>query len=132
MIELGVQQLITSAPTINNLIGTRLYPISLPVDPTLPAIAYKDIGSQSWPTFDTVGFQRKRFEFSCYATTYLAALTLKTTLINLLDRYTGQLSDGSFVSSTTRITGTDLFIEDDREYCLTVEFYMSYTEPATT
>lgn len=132
MIETGLYALLTSASAITSLVGNRIYPVALPEDATLPAIAYKLIGSQSWPTFDTVGFQRKRFEFSCYATTYLVAITIKAALISVLDRYTGTLSDGSIVSSTTRITGTDLFIQDDMQYCSTVEMYFYFNEPSST
>ena len=132
MIEVGLVSLLNASSAITNLVGSRIYPVSLPEDVTFPAIAFKLIGSQSWPTFDTVGFQRKRFEFSCYATTYLAAITIKAALISILDRHTGTLSDGSVVSSTTRITGTDLYIQDDMQYCSTVEFYLYYNEPAAS
>jgi hypothetical protein len=132
MIEVGLVSLLNTSAAITNLVGSRIYPVSLPEDATLPAIAFKLIGSQSWPTFDTIGFQRKRFEFSCYATTYLVAITIKAALISILDRYTGTLSDGSVVSSTTRITGTDLYIQDDMQFCSTVEMYFYFNEPATT
>ena len=48
----------------------------------------------------------------------------------MLNRYTGLLSDGSFVSSSEQITGTDLFIADDLEYVCTIEFYFGYVAAA--
>jgi Protein of unknown function (DUF3168) len=130
MFEVGLINLLTTAPALTALIATRVYPVELPVNPTLPAIAFKQIGSQSQASFDGSGFQQKRIEFAVHASSYLAAITVKAALIKVLNLYTGLLSDGSFVSSSEQITGTDLFIADDLEYVCTQEFYFGFV--ATT
>jgi hypothetical protein len=130
MLEVGLTTLLTSAPALSALIAARIYPIELPTNPTLPAIAYKLVGSQSEASFSSPGYQRKRIEFAIHAGSYLQAITVKETLISVLNRYTGLLSDGSFVSSSEQITGTDLFIADDLEYVCTIEFYFGYVAAA--
>lgn len=126
MLEVGLQNLLVNTPAMTALVGTRIYPVELPTNPTLPAIAFKLIGEQSQATFNTDGYQRKRIEFAIHALTYLEAITIKAALVKALNRYTGLLSDGSYVSSSLQITGTDLFIADDLEYICTAEFYVGF------
>jgi predicted nicotinamide N-methyase len=112
MLEVGLTTLLTSAPALSALIAARIYPIELPTNPTLPAIAYKLVGSQSEASFSSPGYQRKRIEFAIHAGSYLQAITVKETLIS------------------EQITGTDLFIADDLEYVCTIEFYFGYVAAA--
>ena len=74
-LQAGLFTLLTNEPTIFALIGTRLYPITLPENPTLPAIRYTVVGGMSMPTFETSGMNRWRFQFDCYGATADDAMT---------------------------------------------------------
>ena len=41
---------IISDPAVQSLIGTRMYPVTLPQKPTLPAVSYQVIGTTRKPT----------------------------------------------------------------------------------
>jgi hypothetical protein len=132
MLEIGLTSLLQASTAITSLVGQRIFPIAIPKSetpqngPVPPTLVYKAIGSQSTPTFDTAGLQRKRIEFACWGTTYIQAITLREALIGVLQGYRGTLSDGTTVQTVLVITGTDDFLQDSLSYCATQEFYILF------
>ena len=95
MIELTVASILSSAPAISALVGTRVYPVTIPTDPTLPALDYKIVGGSSTATQDTYGNQRYRLEVNCWGDTYSDAVTLRAAVVATLSQYS---ADGVFIS----------------------------------
>lgn len=82
------------------LIAGRFYPIALPQSPTLPAVVYSRISTQR--TYSQSGFSnlsRPRFQFDCWAETYLGLLALVEQLIAALESLTGDGISVAFVEN---------------------------------
>lgn len=70
--------------------GSRVYPQTLPQRCTLPAIRYQQISDPRGHTHSgRSSLRHPRFQFDCFAGTYLAAKRLADQVINVLDGYTG-------------------------------------------
>jgi hypothetical protein len=120
MIEQNIYQLLSTAPAITALIGTRAYPVVIPDDPTLPAISYSIVGSSAKATFTTAGTQRFRIEVNCWGSTYGSAITLRAAVISSLNGY----SNGTV--SIQYLMSQDLFDDELLQYRAICEFY-AYT-----
>lgn len=124
----GIFSLLTANAAVSALIASRVYPVLLPEDPTLPAICYKLIGGRSDATLSTSGMQRTRLEINCYGADYDGASALRTAVIKALEGYQGALSDGTFLQNADLVSpGTDFFEDEPRQYRCMVEFYLLYT-----
>jgi Protein of unknown function (DUF3168) len=124
----GLFSLLTADAGISALIGTRVYPVVLPENPTLPALLYKFVGGQSDPTLDTSGEQKLRLELDCYGASFDDASALRDAVTAALNGYQGTLSDGTFLQNAWRLSpGVDFFEDEPRQYRCMVEFYLLYT-----
>lgn len=77
---------------ITTLIGTtpRIYPLTLPLSPTLPAITYQQIGK----TRNRVGnLDTDRWQMDCWALTFGSSLSLVNAVWACLESYTGKISN---------------------------------------
>lgn len=126
MILTGLVALITGTTAWSNLAGTRLYPVTLPEAPTLPAATYHIIGGTSEPTFETSGMQKLRVQFDHYGNTYAAANQLREATRTLLNGYQGTLSDDTVLQNANLIQSVDFFENDARQYRCMSEFYLYF------
>ena len=117
MIELKLAAVLTSAPPITALVGTRTYPVTLPTDPTLPALDYKIVGASTSPTFETSGLTKYRVEVNSWGNTYSDAVTLRDAVIGVLNGY----QDANLTINL--IQPTDFFDSDLLQYRAMAEFY---------
>jgi hypothetical protein len=58
---------------VSALVSTRIYPLAIPQDATLPAIQYQKISSRGYYTHDGEAAIRSRIQISAVAETYDAA-----------------------------------------------------------
>lgn len=82
---------------VGSLVGSRIYPIGLPQEPTLPAVTYLVV---DWPNgYDQVGRSHgePRFQFDGYASTYGGARALGEALRGALERFGRGMGVGVFV-----------------------------------
>ena len=130
-LKAGIFSLLTTDPNIGPLVGTRVYPILLPENATLPAIRYQFVGGSSDPTFETSGMQKVRVQFDCFGADPDSADVLRTTLIKALNGYRGQLVDGTFLQNADLINalGIDFFDNDARQDRCMSEFYLWFDFP---
>jgi hypothetical protein len=69
--------------------GGRIYPLTLPQHPTLPALTYQRIdGPREVSHTGDSGLEHPRYQFDCWATTYLEAEALATAMMRA---FAGQL-----------------------------------------
>jgi len=126
-LKAGLFSLLSGFSGITALAGTRFYPITVPENPTLPAIRYLYVGGSSDPTFETSGLQKLRIQFDCLGATADDADALRTALIQALNGYRGALSDGTYLQLADLLgPGTDFFDNDARQYRCIVEFYLYF------
>lgn len=78
---------LTGHAGLSALIGTRVHPGQLPQRTTLPAVTYRRVTTLRVSTRDGAGkalLARPRFQFDCWATTYIAARAVATQLLDAL------------------------------------------------
>lgn len=108
MIESGIFTLLSTDANIAAILGTSrsdktkgVFPNIAPDEVVLPYLVYQEIHRESFITYGGVNrFQGKRLQFSCFGSTYLGAKTLAKAVKDVLDGYTGTLSDGTFIGNT--------------------------------
>ena len=112
MIELAIHALLTQDTAIAALVGSRIYPVTLPAEleaASLPAVTYQVISSSPEFALDGTVFQSKRFDINVYSTRYLTGKTVQDAINNALTGASNTLlSDG-----TTYLLGAFPGIETD-------------------
>lgn len=120
MIEQTLSTVLSTAPAITAICGTRIYPLVLPGDPTLPAITYQIIASVTTPSLATsTGLTRTRMQFDAFASSYGDAATLRQAILNtLLD---AQIAG---IQNITHLSSSDLFDHEALQYIARIELYI--------
>jgi hypothetical protein len=118
MTESELYTAISGASAIRAICGSRIYPLVLPNDSTLPAIDYKFVGGSSTPTFDSMGAQRYRIEVNCWGNTYSDAVALRLAVIQALSGYT------SGTMSVSYLMPQDFFDNQLLSFRALAEFYI--------
>lgn len=118
MIETVFRSALTSATSVTAIVGTRIYPLVLPTDPTLPAIEFTFVAGLNIPTMDSMGVQKYRVEVNCWGDTYGDAVSLRYAVVKALSGYT------SCNSSIQYLMPQDDFDNDLLQYRATAEFYV--------
>jgi hypothetical protein len=89
-VEEAVRTVLTNTGAVTALISTRVYPLYLPPDTTLPAVAYERISTRRSYAHD--GPQAPvtaRLQFNSIATTLSAAMGVADAIRGALSGYTG-------------------------------------------
>lgn len=128
-IEEALYAKLTSAANLTELVSNRVYPVKLPQNPTLPAITYQRVSTSRYHTHDTgfSGLARPRFQFDCYASSYLGAKNLLEALRATLEGFSGYVG-------TTRIQGalsqneTDFYEDVSGLYRRSIDFMIHHQE----
>jgi hypothetical protein len=134
MIEVGLVALLNADPDISALVATRIYPVLLPPNAPasgFPALTYQVAGGVSEPTFETSGPIKLRMQFDCWGKNYSDAAMLRKTLVQVLNGYTGILSDGTELNDSIFIQPIDFYEQDTLLYRCAVEFYFLFNFPRT-
>lgn len=85
MLETDLVAFLETYGALAALISTRIYPHTLPQEPTLPALTYFRVSSAPQRNHDgSYAFALKRFQFDVYASTYLVCLQVKDALIEAM------------------------------------------------
>lgn len=89
-IEAELFEVLTEAAAVAALVGTRVYPMILPQNPTLPAVVYQEIRTEARAAADgDTGQRESRFQLTWWATSYAAVKSGKAALVGLLSGYRG-------------------------------------------
>lgn len=88
------------------LVGTRIYPMLLPQQPTLPAVTYQRISTPRLHEFEASFLPHPRFQFDCWAGDFLAAKNVAEQVRLALDLYTGAMG-----AETVEVS----IVEDERD-----------------
>jgi len=102
--DAAITALVGTAPT------TRIYPLSLPQRPTLPALTYSWISATRIPVMDApIGMASPRVQVDCWADTYLVAVELFEAVRQRLDGFKGTMG-----SPGTLVHGA--FLDSERDF----------------
>ena len=117
--------------TLGGLIGTRLYPLKLPQDPTVPAMTFQWISGQRAHAADgAVGLASPRVQFDCWAETYLEVESVFEALRKRLDGFRGT-AGASRVQGAFFETERDDYEDEARLYRRSADFFIWHEEAIT-
>lgn len=101
MSEDQMRTAILALPAVSALVGSRVYPLTLPQGALLPALTYQVIsGVGEADTQSGPGVQRRRVQFNCWAATYGAACQLADALTAGASAKANALGLVSFLDNT--------------------------------
>jgi len=110
---------------LSALIGTRIYPLVLPQNPTLPAITYQKISrvGERAMSSPTPRVARARFQISCWGTSYASVKDVAEQVKAALQDYSGLMggSGGVQVLDVNVANEQDIYEPDTGIYHLSVD-----------
>jgi len=93
-LEEGLYTFLTGTTAIFALVGTRIYPLLIPLDATLPAVAYQRISGPFEAAHDgPTGLVRARMQIMCVGETYAAARGVTMAIVTAMLGYRGEMGD---------------------------------------
>lgn len=130
MLEFGLQHLITSSSTFTALASTRLFPVLLPENESLPSATYQLITTRAQYALDgRVNFTQSRVQFDTWANDYVSAKNLMAAINAAIDNFSGDLSEGTHVYGVQLLTSGDLFEADANIYRCTADYVIQHASP---
>jgi len=129
MIEAGITALLQADGTLSGLIGVRLYPVLVPEAPTYPCLSYQMISGLPSYTFQGRECEQARMQFDAWSDTYGGCKTVQKALRDVLDVYSGTLTDGTKLLGAFRGIGIDFFEDVPRSYRVMREYILYFVEP---
>lgn len=132
MLDTALHQLVFSSTDFTALAATRLYPVLLPDDSPLPASTYQRISTTALYTLnDRVNVTKCRMQFDTWAKTYLDAKNLMKAINDVLDSYSGTLSDGTHIFGIQLYSCSDRFESAAHIYGVTADYVIQYADPVS-
>lgn len=117
-----IRTFILADATVTSLIGTRMYPLTVPQNGTMPAVTYQVIsGSRGYVFRAPAGMARHRIQFDCYATTYTSAESVAAAIRNRLSGYMGNAGTGA-IEAAMFDTERDFYEADVALYRRSVDY----------
>lgn len=127
-IKPALWSMITTNPAVSALIGTRLYPDSIPQDAPLPAVAYQTVSTSRGYTQDGPdGIAEPRIQFTVDAPTRAQAEDVAAALKNLLSGYRGKIS-GKTIGAIFLENEYDGYNLSSETVVVRQDYRISYTE----
>lgn len=127
-VEEGLYAYLAAHAGLSALIGTRLYPVTLPQTPTLPAVIYQRVSGPE--VYSHQGFSNlvtPRFQFDCRGLTYASAKAVAAQVKAALRGYKGLM--GTVSVNGARIEN-DLDASDPElgHYSVLIDAVIPHTE----
>ena len=129
--EKVIKALLSAAPGITALVGSRVYPGAAPQGTTLPAISYEHISTVALRTLDALaGYNlvQSRIEVTALAKTYGDQKTLVEAIRQALDYQRGTIAGIEVTSIIRGSTGPDIRDDDMQLYTQAVDFLVTLKE----
>lgn len=108
--------------TVTDIVSTRIYPVTLPQNPTLPCITYMVVTTPVIHTMEGRSAPKTIFQLDCWAETALGAHTLADAVETVLDNYSGTMNSADVVSGSLLINRQDIYEEDVENYRVSLDF----------
>ena len=126
MIESALYTYITSDATVTGLIGTRLYPLDLPQEPTAPAATYLRVSTNPLYTHDgDAALDEVRIQIDSFDTTVLGAKTLAGAIRDRISGHNGDM-EGTDVQSVFMDTEQDFGDPTTDLYRVSQDYLITY------
>lgn len=99
---------VANDPTFSAFAGARLYPITLPQNPTFPAATYFRVARPHEHTHDGGETVHPLFQFDCYGSTYIDANNLAHIIDDIFGRWKSAYGDAAFGETMRDMPEPDL------------------------
>lgn len=128
VIEEAIYTKLSSTDAVTDLVGTRIYPLKLPQNPTYPAITYGRVSARRGMTHDGPGDMAwPRFQFDCYGASYSAAKGVANAIRSTLNGFSGTVSTVN-ICAVFFMNEVDDFNDDTEVYRIAVDFRIIHKE----
>jgi hypothetical protein len=118
-ISSDIYSLLTNDAGVSALTSTRVYPMNIPQNATLPAITYTQVSENPQVNLEGENALRAtRYQFDCFSTTYTGAHALGEALKTAMETAT------AFTS--IRENMTDIYNNDPEQYRVMMDFSIWY------
>ncbi len=89
-VETELRGALTGNGAVAALVGTRVYPVVLPQNPTLPAIVYQELRTGTVVASDgDTGLREGRWQLSLWGASYPAVKGLRDAVVGAVNGYAG-------------------------------------------
>lgn len=113
--------------TVAGLVGTRIYALILPQDPTLPAVTYQRISGPRLQSLDgAAGRGMARIQIDSWAGEYLDAQAVAAAIRGSLNGFIGDLATLDVVCRLDN--ERDLYEDEARLYRVTQDYTVNHSE----
>lgn len=120
LIDEAVRAVLLANPTVYGLVGTRIYPLQLPLDCTFPALTY------SFPSDIYKRVARPaRLQIDCWAEDFTECKNLKNAVETALDGYSGTVL-GINIEGIFPISPYDMAPDETGLFHIPYDFKMIY------
>ncbi len=128
--ETALRVALLADPAIAALVGTRVYPMELPQNPTLPAIVYQRISTPGeTPMLKHAQVApRIRIQLSLWAGTFGAVRQLAAAVDAKLDGYSGPNGDGTSLRLVWLANMSDDYEPETKLYRVIADYRVIHTE----
>lgn len=129
MIDHAIYNLLSNDATVSGMVGSRIYAVVMPQEPTLPAIQYSRVStfSRSYAHDGSCKVAKSRFQFNCYAEDALEAKQLSEAVRILFHAYTGTVV-GETIFNATVENELDLYDQDLTDYSAVLDIVFFHKE----
>lgn len=127
-IEEGLYDYLSTNVGVSAIVGTRVYPGTLPQNWTKPAISYQRVSGVRFRNLaGPAGRATPRIQIDCWAESYSGARTLAEAVRSAMDGYAG-LMGTTTVGSVVLESDIDFYEPDTDIYRVSMDFWISHIE----
>lgn len=128
MIEPALYSIVVGDAGVSSLIATRMYPMVMPQNATLPAVSYFEVvAPRDHHGRGASGFVSAIYQIDCWASTHVAARSLAEAVRLALDGYRGRAA-GVEVGAVLLESERDLYEDESRTYRRSQQYRVNYGE----
>ena len=134
VIEEALYAYLSSHAGLTALVSTRIYPLVMPQNATLPAVTFSKIsGPRAHAMQQDAGLAYPRFQVSCWGGTYKQAKEVAGQVRAALQDYTGTMggAGGVVVSGVFLEDENDLYEPGTQAYHIAIDFIIWHLEGVT-
>ena len=131
-IETGLRTQLVNNTAVAAIVGSRVYPVKMPLGYTLPCISYQRISSERYPFLDgPSGRVIPRFQVDCYAESYSDVRELAEKVRLALDGFKGALGSEAHVGGISIQSERDLWEDNTEVFRVTQDYLVPHIETTT-
>lgn len=118
----AIRALLLGDTAVTALVGTRIYPVHMPLGADVPNITIHEI---SGPEDYVTGHGYPRYQISCWSETFTEATTIKKAVKASLNRFKG-IVYGLNIQNISFLDSVDLYEEESKLYHIPLDFQIVY------